>query len=1150
MKRILLTCLTAFYYCVSAQVGPPQMATPNTNNGYGVTQSSETYAPLSASRTVWQSGATLATDLVSGAIPLPSVFRYNNQNYNSVYISNNGFVTLGSATTNTTYSSLSTDNSPTTHEAAFAGFSVNLRNANTSTSEIAYETVGNKFIVQFTDLQGNSGSAAQLLNFQIQLNLTTGAVAIVYGNCVSGSSTLSGQVGIRGSEGSDINNFTGTNWATPAVGTSITSSLTLGTSNGTTVPASGLTLTFTPGTWQSAPNTFATLPFTETFSTWENGNSTLDLPNANYWRTWPSRGDNSWRQSDISSSGFTSTSGWTSTSGSVAIGGSAVAPTARFHSYNGQYASGYMDLYINLSSGSGDRILSFDYANPSGTDVLKIQISTDNGTTFTDIGAPFGVTSSTAPWVTNYVNLASSSPNAIIRFLAKGDNGSDDIYVDNIKVSAVAVVPDCSPITAPANASTGVAVTPSFKWDASPNAASYKLKVGTTPGGSNVIAGVDVGNVLTYTIPAASQLLYGTTYYATILPANSTGTASGCTEVSFTTKNIGCPSVTLPASGASGVSLTPTITWTAVTDATGYKVSIGTTAGGTDVMNNVDVGNITSYTLSAALNYTTKYYYTVNAYTPTSTSASCTERNFTTVCGAENIPTISQGFSTLTPTCWSTAKGDVTANSTLTYGSSKWTAAPGFANTGTNTAVKLNLYGTSTGDWLISQPINLGATPGANRIRYRMAVTSYSGTTAQSTLGTHQVRVIISTDGGTTWSNTNAIKTYTGAGTYSNIGQTETIDLSAYSGTIKVAFVATTSSTSPDIYFHLDDFIVEPTPTCMEPDSPVVANVTGTTSDLSWNAPASLPANGYEYYYSTNNTVPTANVAISGTSTTTSTVLNGLSPGTAYYVWVRSACSATNKSIWSQAATFATACAPLQVYSQNFDTIPVDALPTCWTSIGNAVSNVKVYAYSTTVASAPNALYIYSSSNTSIAMVSTPELVGLDSNNATLSFKGRANLTAGGVVQIGYLTNPTDTSTFVVLDTYTASSTSVIDNYSLNITGVPAGVNKLVLRHTGVPSNSVLIDDFVYQAGNLSTSEVATVKNEIKVYPNPFSDTLNITDVSKVKVVQIIDVSGRVLKTIETPSSVLQLSDLKQGMYLVVLHMKDGSKQTIKVIKR
>jgi hypothetical protein len=84
----------------------------------------------------------------------------------------------------------------------------------------------------------------------------------------------------------------------------------------------------------------------------------------------------------------------------------------------------------------------------------------------------------------------------------------------------------------------------------------------------------------------------------------------------------------------------------------------------------------------------------------------------------------------------------------------------------------------------------------------------------------------------------------------------------------------------------------------------------------------------------------------------------------------------------------------------------------------------------------------------------------------------------------------------------------------------------------------------------LATAEVEKKNNEIKAYPNPFVDDLNISDASKVKSASVVDVAGRIVKTIDNPSSALHLGDLKQGMYLVVLNMKDGSKQTIKAIKR
>ncbi len=187
-----------------------------------------------------------------------------------------------------------------------------------------------------------------------------------------------------------------------------------------------------------------------------------------------------------------------------------------------------------------------------------------------------------------------------------------------------------------------------------------------------------------------------------------------------------------------------------------------------------------------------------------------------TACNAEIAPTIVQDFSTYIgnapePVCWSEATGTLAASSVLTYVNSEWTSSTGFANTGTNKAVRVNLYSTGN-DWIISQPIDLGVTPGLFRVKYNMAVTSFLGTIAQPTLGTHKVDIVVSTDGGTTWSNSNIIKEYTGVGTYSNTGQIELINLTGYSGIVKIAFVETTTSTSPDIDFHIDDFQVEAIP--------------------------------------------------------------------------------------------------------------------------------------------------------------------------------------------------------------------------------------------------------------------------------------------------------------------------------------------------
>lgn len=103
----------------------------------------------------------------------------------------------------------------------------------------------------------------------------------------------------------------------------------------------------------------------------------------------------------------------------------------------------------------------------------------------------------------------------------------------------------------------------------------------------------------------------------------------------------------------------------------------------------------------------------------------------------------------------------------------------------------------------------------------------------------------------------------------------------------------------------------------------------------------------------------------------------------------------------------------------------------------------------------------------------------------------------------------------------------------------------------GNPTHDIVESPFTItiSRGTLGVSEVSKNGESIEVYPNPFKDILNIVKPHNVKSVSILDSSGRLMKTIDNPSSELQLRDLKQGMYFVVLNMKDGSKQTVKAIK-
>ncbi|WP_423975022.1 T9SS type A sorting domain-containing protein [Kaistella sp.] len=51
------------------------------------------------------------------------------------------------------------------------------------------------------------------------------------------------------------------------------------------------------------------------------------------------------------------------------------------------------------------------------------------------------------------------------------------------------------------------------------------------------------------------------------------------------------------------------------------------------------------------------------------------------------------------------------------------------------------------------------------------------------------------------------------------------------------------------------------------------------------------------------------------------------------------------------------------------------------------------------------------------------------------------------------------------------------------------------------------------------------------------------------KSISVSDVSGRQVKNMK-PSAELNLSDLKTGLYIVTLHMEDGTVKSFKTVKK
>jgi|GEM_PF-833892 len=190
--------------------------------------------------------------------------------------------------------------------------------------------------------------------------------------------------------------------------------------------------------------------------------------------------------------------------------------------------------------------------------------------------------------------------------------------------------PECTTITAPEDEATDVGLGAGITWSTVDRADGYRIFIGTTAGGTDILDGEEVTGT-SYT--PATDWEENTTYYVTVVPFNAAGEAEGCTEISFTTATLlvapECTTITAPEDEATDVGLGAGITWSTVDRADGYRIFIGTTAGGTDILDGEEVTG-TAYTTATDWEENTTYYVTVVPYNAAGEAEGCTEISFTT----------------------------------------------------------------------------------------------------------------------------------------------------------------------------------------------------------------------------------------------------------------------------------------------------------------------------------------------------------------------------------------------------------------------------------------------------------------------------------------------------------------------------------------
>lgn len=553
--------------------------------------------------------------------------------------------------------------------------------------------------------------------------------------------------------------------------------------------------------------------------------------------------------------------------------------------YGGMYIFGAdsMNVYHN----------TFDFGASSGTGT-----STCYGVFFT---FPFGLTSSSVNFRNNIISI--SSPGTGTKFGIYNSSTTNLINSNNNAVvytgaggAANWAAGRSFSVTystlAAWNAATGqdansISSSPMFvnavAGDVSPNSWAYKNA------GGNVFSVVpeDLNRVARDTIPDIGALEF---------------TPTGCpAPFNVQISNVRATTASL---SFSSLSASVDLQWgpKGFTPGTGQGTTVTTTT-----------ANITA--LSA---YTAYDLYVAGNCGSGSTSTWVGPYSFTTPAQVGWLESFSAGYdptgAVVKPMSW-TERNALAANPTPAGLSTSAWMEDGFLNNGTTGAVRnfMPLASNNTQGWTITPSLDLGDVPHTSFLEWDMANTLGNGTSAGVMGNDDTLFVFISTDNGTTWNRNQSLAKYHRMSGISPTGGRYSLDVSAYTGLVKVAFyiestVSSVTHAATDYDLFLDNVALTATQTpCAVPN--VTFSATSSSATLGWTLNGSPVTGGAQIAWGpTGFTIGSGGTGASTVAATTNPyTLSGLAPGTQYQVYLQTPCAA-GLGQWVGPFTFTTPC--------------------------------------------------------------------------------------------------------------------------------------------------------------------------------------------------------------------------------------------------
>lgn len=428
-------------------------------------------------------------------------------------------------------------------------------------------------------------------------------------------------------------------------------------------------------------------------------------------------------------------------------------------------------------------------------------------------------------------------------------------------------------------------------------------------------------------------------------------------------------------------------------------------------------------------------------------------------------------------------------------------------------------------------------------------------------LATHRVSFNAKAD---VTGNTIIVGTMTDPSDKTTFTAVQTFPITTTSSNFSVAFITATADThvafktqfgTVDEYVYLDDVVWEAIPTCLPPAFPPTASdVTTNAVTISWNASQIAPANGYEYFYTTDLAmIPNASTVASGSvgNGITEVFVVGRQSSTVYKIYVRGNCDSTDKSSWTEAGNFSTNCVnPTLPYTIDFEDATIPNLPICTTSqnVGNG-NNWKTkanpgYGFSSNVLN-----YSYSATNPANAWFYTHAVSLVAGTMYSISYQfGNIGTFYGEKMKVAYGSIGSSTAMINQLADHPSILTGAMQENTVTFTPKVSGDYTIGFNaYSATNQNQLFLDNIVIEEV-LSSSSFDD--NSFTAYPNPVKDVLNLSSAQNIFDVAVYNLLGQqvLLLNLNANKGQVNMSSLTSGTYLVKVNTEKGVK-TIKVIK-